>query len=248
MSLSTARKVLASFLLIPPVLWIASSLIGPDTPDGSSTKDQLKTLQDVSAHKSAFLTSNIMFLVGAMLFLIATYGIVHVYRGRKVGVGQIAGGLLALGMSVFFAWYAFGLIQYEMISHAEFKNPGTQLIFAQLQHFGESTGSVAPLFVTFLVGLVIGPILLGTAMIRRRNVPLWAGILTILTGPVGFFVDSTAGNVVQQAVLIVALAPLAMLIWRMTDEQWDAPREIAGARQDRLAMPEPAAPAAAPAV
>ena len=248
MSLSTARKFLASFLLVPPLLWILSSIIGPDTPEGSSTKDQLKTLNDIATHKSAYVTSNIMFLVAALIFLIATYGIVHVYRGRKVGVGQVAGGLIALGMAVFFAFYAFGTLQYEMINHAEFKTVGTQLLFARLLHFGSNSGAGSVLFITFLVGLVLGPVLLGTAMIRRRNVPVWAGILTIVTGPLGFFVSGRAGNIVEQVVLIVALAPLAVLIWRMTDEQWDAPRDIAGARQDRPAPPEPATSAPAPAV
>lgn len=247
MKLSTARKVLASCLVVPPVLWAASSLIGPDTGNGSSTADQLKDLGKIANHKSAYTAANIMFLVAAMVFLLATYGIVHVYRGRKVGVGQIAGGLIAIGMSVFFAFYAFSITEYEMVNHAEFRNLATQHEFARLLHFGMNSGAGALLFLAFLLGLVLGPILLGTAMIRRRNVPLWAGILTIATGPIGFVVSGKAGNAIFQVVLLAALAPLALLIWRMSDEDWDAPREIAGARQDRPATPQPAAPTPAPA-
>jgi len=248
MKLSTARKVLASCLVVPPVLWALSTLIGPDTPDGSSTKDQLTTLHKIADHKSAFLTSGILFLVGAFLFLIATYGIVHVYRGLKVGVGQVAGGLLGIAMSVFVMFYGFGVTQYEMVNHAEFKTVTTQLSFARLEHFSQNSGPGAIVFIAFLLGIVIGPILLGIAMLRRRNVPVWAGVLTILTGPVGFVISGKAGQTIFQAVLLAALAPLAMLIWRMSDEEWDAPREVAGARQDRPVAPEPAAPAAAPAV
>jgi hypothetical protein len=181
-----------------------------------------------------------------MIFLIATYGIVHVYRGRKVGVGQFAGGLIAIGMSVFFAFYAFGITSYEMVNHAEFKNLATQHEFARLLHFGMNSGPGGILFLAFLLGLVLGPILLGIAMLRRRNVPMWAGILTIVTGPAGFFVSGKAGNAIFQVVLLAALAPLALLIWRMSDEDWDAPREVAGARQDRSVTPQPAAPTPAP--
>jgi len=248
MSLSTARKVLASFLLVPPVLWAVSSLIGPSTNEGSSTTDQLKDLSKIADHKGAYVASNIMFLLGAGLFLIATYGIVHVYRGRKVGVGQIAGGLIAIAMAVFFMFYGFGITEYEMVNHAQFLTPGTQLVFAQLLHFSQSSGPGAVVFIAFILGIVLGPILLGIAMIRRRNVPLWAGILTIATGPIGFFVNGKVGGAIFQVVLFAALAPLALLIWGMSDDDWDAPRDIAGARQDRLASSEPAAPTPAAAV
>jgi len=242
MSLSSARKVLAGCLVVPPVLWAVSSLVGPNTGNGSSTADQLKDLHKIAAHKGAYVAANIMFLLGAMIFLIATYGIVHVYRGRKVGVGQIAGGLIAIAMSVFFMFYGFGITEYEMINHAEFQTPGTQQVFARLLHFGQSSGPGTIVFIAFLLGIVVGPILLGIAMIRRRNVPLWAGILTIATGPIGFVASGKVGNAIFQLVLLAALTPLALLIWRMSDEDWDAPREIAGARHDRPATGEQMAP------
>src|SRR5438309_9481431 len=120
MSLATARKVLASCLVVPPVLWAVSNLVGPSTSNGTSTSDQLKDLHKIAAHKGAYLASNIMFLFGALIFLVATYGIVHVYRGRKVGVGQVAGGLIAIAMGVFFMFYGFGITEYAMVNHAEF--------------------------------------------------------------------------------------------------------------------------------
>src|SRR2546423_8471868 len=105
MKLSSARKVLASCLIVPPFLWAISSLVGPNTDHGGSTANQLKDLNSVAAHKGAYVTSGVLFLVGAILFMVATYAIVHVYRGRKVGLGQIAGGLLAIGTAVFFSFY-----------------------------------------------------------------------------------------------------------------------------------------------
>lgn len=244
MSLSSARKVLASCLVVPPVLWAISSLVGPSTNNGSSVHDQLKNLNKIAGHKGAFVVSSILFLVAAMVFLIATYGIVHVYRGRKLGIGQVAGGLVAIAMSVMFMFYGFGISNYEMVNHAQFRTPAIQHVFAQLNHFGQSSGPGAIVFIAFILGIVLGPILLGIAMIRRRNVPLWAGILVLLTGPVGFFANGKVGNTIFQVVLVVALTPLALLIWRMSDEDWDAPREIAGARHDRPATPEPISAAA----
>jgi hypothetical protein len=249
MNLSAARKFLATCLLLPPVLWAVSSLVGPSIGNSSSTTDQLKDLHKIAAHQGAYIASSVMLLVAAALFIIATYGIVHVYRGRKVGVGQIAGGLIALGMAVFFSFYAFAITEYEMTKHAAFRHPAQQLLFAHLTHFAQSGAPGAPLFIVLIVGTVVGPILLGAAMIRRRNVPLRAGILTIVTGPVGFFATGRVGNAVFQLILLVALAPLALLIWRMTDGDWDAPREIAGARRGQPPLTsDPAGPVPAPAV
>jgi len=245
MSLTTARKVLASCLVVPPVLWAASSLIGPSTSNGSSVHDQLKDLNKIAAHKGAFVVSNILFLVGAIVLIIGTYGIVHVFRGRKVGVGQVAGGLIAIGMCVFFAFYGLGLTNYEQVNHAQFRTPATEQLFAQLNHYGQSSGVGAILFIALILGTVLGPILLGIAVIRRRNVPLWSGILLIVCGPVGFFANGKAAGAGFQVLLIVAFAPLALLMWRMSDEDWDAPRDVAGARQDRLAT---SGSTAAPAV
>lgn len=250
MKISTGRKFLAAFLLLPFVLWGISDVVGPDTGDGNSTADQLKALGKIADHKGAYVASNLLFVVGALIFILATYGIVHVYRGNKLGLGQVAGGLLAIGMSVFFAFYAFGATQYEMVNHAEFRTPATQHAFAQLLHFGNSSGPGSALFIAFILGIVLGPVLLGIAMIRRRNVPVWSGILTIVAGVVGFFVNSSAGNVIVMVLLLVALAPLAALIWSMSDAEWDAPRDVAGQRKTKRApaSPEPATPAAAPAV
>src|SRR5207249_538956 len=132
--------------------------VGPSTSDSSSTSSQLKDLDKIAAHKGAYVVSNIMFLLGALLFLVATYGIVHVYRGRKLGVGQVAGGLLAIAMGVFFMFYGFGITEYEMINHAEFGNPSTQHVFARLLHFSMSSGPGAIVFITFILGIVLGPI------------------------------------------------------------------------------------------
>jgi hypothetical protein len=248
MNLSAARKVLASCLLLPPLLWALSTLIGPDTSNGNSTADQLKDLNRVAAHKSSFVASSLLFLLGAALFIVATYGIVHVYRGRKVGLGQVAGGLIAIGMAVFFTFYGFSVTEYEMVNHTGFRTPAAQHLFAQLLHFSQSSGPGSVIFIAFILGIVLGPILLGAAMIRRRNVPLWAGILTVATGPFGFFANGKVGNTIFQFVLLVALAPLALLIWRMSDDEWDAPRDIAGARHSRPVTPEPTEPTPAPAV
>jgi len=248
MSLSFARKFLASFLLIGPALWIVASLIGPNTDHSdkhNTTANQLKDLNSIAAHKSAYLAAGTIFLVGAILFLIATYGIVHVYRGRKLGIGQVAGGLLAVGSAVFFAWYAFGLTQYEMVTHSQLT--AERAIFAHFNQLANSPSAGAPLFFASLVGVILGSILLGIAAIRRRNVPLWSGVLLIVSGPATWFTNGQVASTIAQVVLLVALAPLALLIWRMSDEEWDAPREIAGQRKPKP-VAEPAAPAPAPAV
>lgn len=245
---SFARAVLAGCLVAAPVLWAIATLVGPNTDHGSSAAEQLKDLNAVAAHKGAYVASNTVFLLGGLVLILGAYAIVHVYRGRKIGVGQVAGVLLGLGGAVMFAWYSFGAIEYEMVNHSQLQNPATQRLFAEFLHLGNNSSATAPLFVISVLALVLGPILLGVAMIRRRNVPIWSGVAAIISGPATFVLNGRGPSLIGYALVLLAFVPLAVSIWRMSDEDWDAPREIAGARRDAAAASGPVAASPAPAV
>jgi hypothetical protein len=72
----------------------------------------------------------------------------------------------------------------------------------------------------FVVGIVLGSILLAVALFRRRIVPLWSPVLLIVAIVVGFFGESAVVSALSFLVLGAALYPLAMKIWRLGDDQW----------------------------
>ena len=101
------RTLTGLALIVGPVLMLVSGIIGPDTDNDN----KLKELNSVAAHKSAYIWSSVLFLLGALVLLAASVGIIHLFRGRRVTLGQIAGSLLLLGSAATTAFYAFTIVE-----------------------------------------------------------------------------------------------------------------------------------------
>ena len=224
-------------LVVGPVLFLISSIVQPNTDH----KDKLRELAAVSAHKGTYFLSGILFLVAAAVLMFAAFGLVKLFRGpRGVTAGQVAGFLLMLGSAVTFGWYALGAIEYEMVN----QKGVNRAAMAQFLHKADNTSSLLPLILAFLIGTVLGLVLLGIAAWRTGLVPRWTAILLIVSGPFGFFANGRAASIVQNAVMLIALGMLSRSILSMSDEEWDSPRERASAPP----ADAPAAPAPAPAM
>jgi Domain of unknown function (DUF4386) len=214
-------RTLAGLCLIAgPALLLIAQIVSPDVDNDNKVKE----LADVAAHKSAYIGGAALFLVGGLFLLGAAVGVMHVFRGRKVGLGQLAGGLLLLGSAATVAFYAFTTVEYEMVNQTGLDRAQ----MAKLLDKANEATSGAPIFLLFIVGIVLGLILLGIAAWRRRIVPRWAAVLMVVSGPLAFASESKAIGIVTFAVLIVALGSLGLALLRMTDEEWDAPRDTLG--------------------
>jgi hypothetical protein len=83
--------------------------------------------------------------------------------------------------------------------------------------------------VLFVLGHVLGTILLGIAMLRGRVVPAWAAWLTIVAQPLHFVAAVVLGShwldLFAWGLNAVGFAALAMAILRLPDDEWaPAPR------------------------
>jgi drug/metabolite transporter (DMT)-like permease len=224
------RTLTGLALIVGPLVMLVSAIISPDTDNDN----KLKELNSVAAHKSAYIVSAVLFLLGSLILIAASVGIIHLFRGRRVTLGQIAGSLLLLGTAVTTAFYAFTIVEYEMVNR-----PG--LDRAQMAKYldkANNTTSGLPLFILFILGLVLGLILLAIAARRAKLIPTWAAILIVVGGLFAFFGQSTAANIIDNVLLLIPFVILGRAVLSMSDEEWDAPREPAP-RQ-----PGPAEPAA----
>jgi len=182
--------------------------------------------------------------------VLAGFGLVKYFKGpRGVTLGQVAGVFLALGAVVTMGWYALGSVELAMVQHhseAILNTASTRLVYANLIHAtGDSGAGMAVFFVLFIVGVLVGQILLGIAAIRTRVVPVWAGALLIVSG-IGSFVGggNTTGQIISGFITLVALGYLGWRALRMTDEEWDAPLVRGGvpaSAADAVPAPAPAA-------
>jgi hypothetical protein len=81
--------------------------------------------------------------------------------------------------------------------------------------------------VVFVIGHVIGTVLLGLALLRSRTVPVWAAIVTLVAQPMHFvafvILGSPALDGAAWTANAVAFAVVAVAILRTPDDEWDLP-------------------------
>jgi hypothetical protein len=211
------RTLTGLCLILGPLLYLVAQIVGPDVDDD----DKVKELADVAAHKGAYLTSAVIFLVAALVTVVSMVGVIHLFRGRRVTLGQVAGGLLLIGNTVIVGFYAFSTVEYEMVNQSGLDRQQ----MAKLLDKGQEAASGAPLFILFLLGIVLGLILLSIASWRRRVVPVWAAAAIAATAVVGFIAESKGVQAASFALLLVGFGTLGLKVLGMSDEEWDAPRD-----------------------
>jgi hypothetical protein len=227
------RTATGLLLIAGPALLVIGSIVSPNTDH----KNKLRELAAVAAHKSTYLAGGLIFLVGTSLMIFAGVGLIRMFRGsRGIGLGQVGGGGIVLAGAMGMGWYALGALEYEMVHEKGLNTPA----LAQFLHKTDHTAVLAPLFILFLIGAVIGLVLLGVAAWRTRVVPVWAAAVIVVAGPLNFVGQNHAGQIIGNAVLLAGLGVLGMWALSMTDEEWEAPRE-----RPALATAQPQAESAA---
>src|SRR2546421_3629276 len=219
------RTLTGLALIAGPLVMLVGSLVSPNTDNDNKVKE----LNKVAAHKSAYLVGSLLFLLGTLILLAASVGIIHLFRDRRVTLGQVAGSLLLVGTAVTTAFYAFSIVEYEMVNQSGLNRDE----LAKYLHKANNTAAGAPLFILFVLGIVLGLILLAIAARRRRLIPIWTSILIVIGGLFAFFGGQSQGaNIVDNVLLLIAFVVLGRAVLSMSDEEWDAPR---GHREEPVA-------------
>lgn len=226
------RTLTGLLLIAGPLLMLIAQIAAPDTDND----DKAKELASIAAHKGAYAATALAFLLGSLCILGGAIGLIHLFRGRGVGLGQVAASLLVLGACAPVAFYTFSALEYEMATRAGLDRAQ----MAVLLHKADSMSLQLPIFVMFLAGIVVGLVLLGIAAWRRGVVPRWAAVMILIAGPLSFGSDGKALEIVSFVVLAVGLGSLGWAALQMSDEEWDAPREAAATAPLAVAEPAPA--------
>jgi hypothetical protein len=104
-------------------------------------------------------------------------------------------------------FYVFGAIEYQMATTPGFSRPE----LARFIDASEEASILLPILILFLVGIVIGLIVLGIAAWRRGLIPIWGGLLIVAAGVLAFLSESGVLSVVSFVVLLAGLGGSA---WR----------------------------------
>jgi hypothetical protein len=208
------RTMTGLCLIGAPAALLLAQIVTPDIDDDNKAVE----LQNLALHNRKYLVGMLVFLAASVLLLLAAIGLVRLFRGVRVTLGQFAAVLLAIGAAATFGFYAWSSVEYEMTRHNL-----PRAAMAKLLDELDNAAVLAPIWIIFLIGVVLGSVLLALAAWRRRLIhPV--GALAILAGGV----LSAAGqdktlSVVSFALLLVGLGSLGLAVLRMSDEEWDAP-------------------------
>jgi hypothetical protein len=221
-----SRTLAGLGLIAGPVLFAIAELIDPAWGD-----DAAAYLSDVKDGKGAYLISGVLWTMASLLFLAGTLGLTKLLRGRRVTLGQFAAGLMTVGPIGLSAGLAFNAFD-TVLAEADNRDAAVQ-IYDSIE---DSAAANIYWIFFFVVGFLLGIILLTIALFRRRIVPIWSPILLIVAMVLGFISDNAVTSALSFVLLAAALFPLAQRILSLSDEQW-ARWEPLGEADDAAAAP-----------
>lgn len=103
--------------------------------------------------------------------------------------------------------------------------------------YGQSHPTSSIAIVVFILGHVVGTVLLGVAMWRSHAVPRWAAVLTMAAQPLHFtaavIVGSPELDLVAWGMNAVGFAAAASAILHLRDDDWDVPPRQASGQTTR---------------
>jgi hypothetical protein len=220
--LRTGSRLLAAVLLpIGPVAVAILRFILPYTTADSSAD----AVRHVTAHQTA---QSVVVWLGFLACLTLVPGVI--YAGRMVAreaprLAAIATVLLVTGY-LSLAWLTVGdaYLLYGVRQHL------SQDVLTGMYNGVHPAATVAAAL--FVLGHVLGTILLGVGMLRGRVVPTWAAVVTIIAQPVHFvaavIVGSHALDLCGWGLNAVGFAALSVAILRLPNDEWSpAPRNVA---------------------
>lgn len=207
-----SRTLAAIGLVVGPLLFFVDTLIDPAWDDNDAVY-----LAEVAGNRGAFIIAEVAATVGSLLLIPGTIGVMRLMRGRRVTLGQVGAGLLTIGLIGLTASLAFITFDLAM---ADFEN--REAMAALREEFVHSGAYGAYWLVFFFAGVVLGSALLAIALVRRRIVPLWSPILLVVAVVVWFFEgQERLLSALSFLILAAALAPLAMRIWSLSNDEWE---------------------------
>lgn len=224
---STRRIATAVCVVAAPLLvGLSRALVATEHDDKAST-----AIPAVVAHLGQ-TKAELIFSVLGVLFL--PFFVLGLYRltARRAPLLAGVGCVLAL-----VGWTVGGGIEgaghalaYELARHG-----GQSAIYDQFLH----DGAVNALTVLFIVGHVLGTLLLGIALWRTRAIPTWAAG-AVIVGVVGHFLAAANGSraldIASFIVLVIGCTAAASVILHTSDVEWEptADRDL-GAQPAALA-------------
>ncbi|MEJ7803731.1 MAG: hypothetical protein WKH68_10245 [Candidatus Limnocylindria bacterium] len=201
----------AAGLVLGPLLFLLDGVIDPAWAD-----DDAAYLAEVASSRTAYITAELASTIGALLLIAGMVGVMRVMRGPRVTFGQVAAGVVTVGLIGLTGSLAFSVFDLAM---AGFDDRGAMVeLRAELQ----DSGPYRAFWLAFsAIATLGGLILLAIALYRRRIVARWAPAAVCVAILLWYLGGSEQALYTASWVLLsIAFAPLAARIWSLGDDAW----------------------------
>ena len=217
--LRRVSRVFAALILpIGPALIAALRYVMPY----STTDDEKVIVRNVAAHQGTQSAIVWLGFAGVLLLVPAVLWVARLCRPRAPRLTAAALLLLVPGYTALAFLVASDAAVLFAVRH-HLPTATAADMYTGLHPIVSAAGGV------FVLGHVVGTVLLGVALLRTRVVPRWAAAATIAAQPLHFvaaiIVSSHALDLVGWGLNAVGFAVVSVAILRLRDEEWDlAPR------------------------
>lgn len=209
MTTTPSRRLSTLSLVLAPTL-LGAALLTDLSPQAHDTRELLDLIRE---RPGAWSTAQALFLLSALAWLPAGLALSRLFA-RGARLARFAAAAVAIGGLAMLPIDAAGLYVRDL---ATSDIPQAQQM--SLVERVESSPILLALETVHAAGLILGLSVVGVAMLRRRDLPRWAGAL-VLVGVVGI-VTAPGGPLlaVAAALLVGGLGVAALHVDRGTDAE-----------------------------
>jgi len=196
MTRHTFLRIAAVSLLAGPLLFTLADLVRRLVePSGSPSAAEIT--RAVGDHSAAWLAAGALSLVAAPLLVVGVAGLVLDARGRGGRTTMVGATLVVIGG---FASVGHAVAFYT--PYALYDRAGTpEAAIRALDDAAESYPLLVALIASFVVGMMLGSVVLLVGLRRARRVPVWSVVAAVV-----FVAAGSSGGVVAGVVGVVAAA------------------------------------------
>jgi hypothetical protein len=212
-------------LIIAPALLVLANAIDPAQSDQAAAR-----LPEIANHPTRYLVAAYLLLASAWAFVPGLVGLWRLFRGPRLTLGQVGAGLVLIGTITTVAFVGFGFYEYEAS-----QPPHDPAQMAELVDRVEASAAAGPLVVVFLLGVVVGSLVLAWSFWRRRIVPVWSPAAILVGTILNFLADTAALSALAFAFQLVGFGWVGLRLLSMSGEEWGRLAGSEGAREEARA-------------
>ncbi|MCK2214686.1 DUF4386 family protein [Actinomadura sp. ATCC 31491] len=148
------------------------------TRAGGGDETGAQTLALAAAHPGLYRLGSVAAMLGSLLMVPAALGAHRLLAGRSPRLGTTGAVLMAGGYVCYFAIAFTGVIELAMAERG-----GPVPDYAAVLDRGQDDLTGLWVFLLFVLGNLVGTLLLGAALLRSHRVPAWAAVAVLAWPP-----------------------------------------------------------------